>query len=171
MRVLRAQYGADVDAREAYIDTILINAYGGPGLTTVWVDDLELAGVVSPQAMGRLASATRSAAPGAATLGPPQGSSPGTPLATPTGIPSVERSGPVLLVGGKPFFPRIVEHQGEPAARLRALGFNTVWLTSVPSPEFLREASGAGLWIIAPPPPAAQLEAQQRRRRGHRWPL
>ena len=50
VRILRTQLGPGVDGREAYIDRILLNAYGGPGQTNVWIDDLEIAGyVASPQ--------------------------------------------------------------------------------------------------------------------------
>ena len=41
-RVLRAQLGPHVDPREAYIESILLNVYGGQGMTDVWIDDLEV---------------------------------------------------------------------------------------------------------------------------------
>ena len=44
VRVLRLQLGPGVDAREAYVDQVLLNVYGGPGTTNVWIDDLEIAG-------------------------------------------------------------------------------------------------------------------------------
>jgi hypothetical protein len=154
VRVLRAQFGRDVDPREAYIDRILLNVYGGPGVTNVWIDDLEIVAVVSPQAVGQPAPATTPVGPAVAS----------TPLpstwADAAGVPKVERSGPVLLVGGKPFFPRIVEYQGEPPARLKALGFNTAWLHSAPSDELLRDCVAAGMFLIAPPPPADALDAK-----------
>jgi hypothetical protein len=154
VRVMRVQLGRDVDAREAYVDRVLLNVYGGPGLTTVWVDDLEVAGVVSPQATAQAASSeVAQSDPRPSTRDLPAiwvGSS---------GVPSIERSGSLLLVGGKPFFPRIIEYQGESLARLKALGFNAVWLARVPTAEFMRDASAAGLWLVAPPPPADELAA------------
>ncbi len=155
VRVLRTQFGRDVDAREAYVDRILINVYGGPGVTNVWVDDFEIAGAVSPQAAGPAVAAS-------ATLSGPILSTPDISTAWPGGasVPAVDRSGPLLLVGGKPFFPRIIEYQGEPLARLLALGFNAVRMPRTPNVEFMREAAGLGMWVIAPPPPAAELEAR-----------
>src|SRR5205085_7017148 len=46
VRVLRAELGPNVDQREAYIDAVLLNVYGGPGQTTVTIDDLDVAGLV-----------------------------------------------------------------------------------------------------------------------------
>ena len=47
VRVLRSQFGPDVDAREAYADLLVVNAYGGTGVTNLWIDDLELRGQIA----------------------------------------------------------------------------------------------------------------------------
>jgi hypothetical protein len=44
IRVLHMQIGPQVDDREAYVDAVLLNVYGGPGKTNVWIDDLAVAG-------------------------------------------------------------------------------------------------------------------------------
>ena len=44
--------------------------------------------------------------------------------------PGVEFNGTGLLVGGKPFFPRLVEYRGEPLSALKKLGFNGVRLSA-----------------------------------------
>lgn len=44
VHVLRMQFGSQVDDREAYLDAVLLNAYGGPGATNLWIDDLEVVG-------------------------------------------------------------------------------------------------------------------------------
>ena len=155
VRVLRTQFGAQVDAREAYIDMLLINAYGGPGTTNVWVDDLEIGGVVS-HAANLLAGETAGSADGhTAQPAVPMAAWPGG-----QGVPRVELKGRMLLVGGKPFFLRAIEFRGESLARLQSLGFNAVRLPQSPSPAMLSEATGLGLWLIAPPPPARQLESR-----------
>lgn len=46
VRALRAEYGPQVGAQGAYLDGVLLNLYGGPGVTNVWIDDLDLAGYV-----------------------------------------------------------------------------------------------------------------------------
>ena len=48
VRVLRSQFNTIVDEREAYVDLVLLNVYGGPGTTNLWVDDLEVTGIVAP---------------------------------------------------------------------------------------------------------------------------
>lgn len=154
VRVLRAQHGPQVDPREAYVDSILLNVYGGPGATTVWVDDLEVAGVVSPangpSAVVQAAAEEPMLAPAARASHWPGG----------RGTPRVEFKGRLLLVDGKPFFPRSIEYRGEALSRLQALGFNAVRVARTPGPEMLRDAAGLGLWLIAPPPPAEQLDAR-----------
>ena len=50
IRSLHNQLGPNVDGREAYVDAVLLNVYGGPGVTNVWIDDLDIAGYVSVSA-------------------------------------------------------------------------------------------------------------------------
>ncbi len=155
VRVLRTRFGREVDAREAYIDRLLLNVYGGPGVTNVWVDDLEVTGIV-----GAIDLAGDPAAGGGSENGPM--------LAIPQGprargvvgaLPRVDFKNPLLFIDGKPFFLRSIEYQGEPLARLQSLGFNAVRLKQPPTDELLREARATGLWLIAPPPPPRAFEA------------
>ena len=44
---MRLQLGPQVDDREAYLDAVLLNVYGGSGTSNVWIDDLEVAGYVA----------------------------------------------------------------------------------------------------------------------------
>jgi len=146
IRVLRSQFGPDVDAREAYVDLLVVNAYGGAGVTNLWIDDLEMLGQV-PAA--RFASTDRdSSVPGA-------GGSPAAAEAW-SGAPGrgggPQLNGTVLLVAGRPFFPRAVEYNGESFEWLHSLGFNAVRLPAPPTAVQLREAERLGLWLIAPPP-------------------
>ncbi len=158
VRGLRTQFGSQVDPREAYIDLLLLNVYGGPGITNLWVDDLEVTGVVRPEgAQFPVVQAAAESTPDQPT------DQPGRPLAAwpgGQGVPRVEFKGRLLLVGGKPFLPRAIEYRGERLSHLQAIGFNAVRLPHTPSQEILREAMGLGLWLIAPPPPAAQLETR-----------
>ena len=144
VRGLRTKFGPNVDPREAYVDLLLINVYGGPDVTNVWIDDLEITGLVAPRISPVEPASPDPAAPAISNLP--------TTWAGGKGVPKVELGGPLLLVGGKPFFPRVIEYQGEPLALLQGLGFNAVRLAQLPSPVLLREAAALGLWIIAPPP-------------------
>ena len=135
-RMLRLEAGCEVDTREAYIDEILLNIYGGPGVTNVWIDDLDIAGYV---ASGPVRAGT--AAPvGRATA------------VTPNEPSKVRMVGSTLTVNDHAMFPRIVQHQGEPLSLIRSLGFSGIWLPSPPSAEMQDEARRLGLWIVCPPP-------------------
>lgn len=79
-----------------------------------------------------------------AALAPPAATSP--PQRT------VRLVGSVLMVDGRPMFPRMIQHRGEPLAVLKQLGFNTVWLQRLPAPEMLEEAERLRMWLICPPP-------------------
>ncbi|MCC6123698.1 MAG: hypothetical protein IT426_01945 [Pirellulales bacterium] len=152
VRALRLQLGPHIDDREAYLDALLLNVYGGPGVTNVWIDDLDVAGYVSLNAATRgqvVASLPR--------IGGPSGNNPrGAPNFPATAEPpkrfDVKLTGSVLSVDGRPIFPRAIEHQGEPLAALKQLGFNAVWLKRLPTQELLEEADRLGLWLICPPP-------------------
>ena len=136
IRVLRAELGPSVDGREAYVEHILLNAYGGPGTTNLWIDDLDVAGSV----------------PSLVTPVPTVGEWVGSRRTTKTKPRRIELAGSVLTVDGRPMFPRMVLHQGESLALLKRLGFNTIWLRRAASPEILQEAAQLGLWLVSPPP-------------------
>jgi len=155
IHILRMQLGPQVDDREAYLDAVLLNVYGGPGTTNVWIDDLEIAG----HATGENKSGARPADPAAwasrgivrlpSADGKKSSSAPHT----------VKLVGGVLLVDDRPMFPRAIQHSGEPLAVLKNLGFNAVWLRHLPTPELTEEAERLGLWLISPPPrPAGESE-------------
>lgn len=142
-RVLRGQLSLPVDEREAYVDQIILNVCGGRGVTNVWIDDLEVAGVIylpdqkqtpTPAAGGAVNAVTRQAP------------------TTRASVRNMEVQGSVVLVGGRPTLPRIIQYQNEPLATLRQLGFNAVRLSRPPTDELLRDAERVGIWLICPPP-------------------
>jgi hypothetical protein len=165
VRILRSQLAMNVDGREAFVSRVLLNIYGGPGVTNVWTDDLEV--------FGHVPSVTSVAAPGAQSGFPPAArpaafaggdSTRGTTVAgNPPEPPrrEVKLAGSVLKINEYPIFPRCVEYRGEKLAFLKQLGFNTVWLRQTPSPAFLSEARQLDLWLVCPPPelPAADPQA------------
>jgi len=142
---LRRKYGSHVDPQEAYVDRVVINLYSGPGEHDVQIDDLKIDGLVP----------VKKAAVAKHAL---------TPIADPhvmqvAGFTSrekrpslVERDGTVLIIGKRPFFPTIIEHNGEDFAFLKAIGFNTVELRGTATQEQLTEAKGLDMWIVCPPP-------------------
>ncbi len=138
VRVLRLQLGPNVDSRDAYLDQVWLNLYGGPGTTDAAIDDLELAGVVEPPAGAVVPAAAFQPAPDPALAQRPRH--------------DVRLDGSVLLVDGHPFFPRIFPYCGEPLANLAKAGFNAVRLFQPPTAAILAEAEREGLWLISPPP-------------------
>lgn len=186
LRVLRTQFGPHVSAQGAYLDGLILNIYGGPGVTNVWIDDLDVSGYVPVTDVNTVPETL------AATPRPPTFAtsvSPSPPIAsdvmggarpadlllagstqtgqdaaawpgptTASGNRRVELSGSVLLVDNRPFFPRAIQYRGEPLELLRQLGFNTLWLDQVPSAELLAEARRSELWIVCPPPPELRVD-------------
>jgi hypothetical protein len=180
MHVLRMQLGPQIDDRGAYVDAVLLNVYGGPGKTNVWIDDLGVAGHVtagagpapadgSPSgsvplatswAPGNLTAVAATAPlavvrlpstpPGTAVSGAPLVASVPAIDAPPRRIARLVRS--ELRINDRPIFPRVIQHRGESLERLKRMGFNTVWLQRAPAPELLEEADRLGLWLICPPP-------------------
>ena len=141
-RILRSQLAMNVDDHEAYVSRVLLNIYGGPGVTNVWTDDLEVVGHVASGMEER----EKERSPRL-----PLSSSPPLPLSQPAPR-EVKLAGSVLKINEYPIFPRSIEYRGEKLAFLKQLGFNTVWLRQAPSPAFLSEARQLGLWLVCPPP-------------------
>ena len=140
VRVLRAQIGPDVEPREAYVDQVLLNVYGGPGQTAVLIDDLDVVGLVprggdvqTVSAVGPVENQTAAAS-----------SAPTTGTSTNAGgaLRQVSINGSLLLVDGKPMLPRIIQSQGEPLAWLKGQGFNTVRTTTQLRRRYLVKRSG-----------------------------
>lgn len=126
-----------LDEREAYLDHIVINAYGGPGVTEIWTDDLDAGSAASVST-----TKTSGDSPSALATRPLTDSAP----------LRIELRGSMVLADGRPFFARIIEHNGEAFGWLKELGFNTIWLRNPPSSSELIEADHANVWLLCPPP-------------------
>jgi len=103
-----------------------------------------------------------SAPPPVPANGPLAGTSPGGVL------PPADRRDPVsglnrgvLEVAGQPFFPRALDHNGEPFEIIAALGFNAVRLAAPASSDQIDEARRTGLWIICPPPHLPDVDVRR----------
>lgn len=138
--ILRSQFGSDVSAREAHVDMLVLNAYGGEGITELWLDDLEVTGqVVTERSRGEARG--------------------GGGSAEKTGVAEFEAEdqaprlqGGVLAIEGRPQLVRAIDYNGEPFAWLKSLGFNAVRLDTPPTVEQFRAAEQCGIWLIVPPP-------------------
>ncbi len=137
-QLLQAQLKRPINSADAYVDALLLNVYAGPGLTEIWIDDLEI-GPVS--ADPKFQPALRSVEPG------------GIPAKT-TNIPQITGRGQVvefnanqLLVGGRRFLMLGINHTNTPIRTLRQAGFNTVFVDYKTDPALLKQAVDLGLWL------------------------
>lgn len=166
---LKRKYGKHVTGQAAFIDRIVLNLYTQPGKHEVLIDKIKLDGAVSANFI-----ASKSSDLGGSVTSASVGSTikdadpavrpvidfavtPATKLAL--SKPRVEkrpsliqRDGTVLLADKRPFFPLIIEHNGEGFDFLKAIGFNTVELKATASKEQLAEAQSLGMWIVCPAP-------------------
>ena len=138
---LYQQFGTRVDPREAYLDAVVLNAYGGPGVTNLWIDDLDVEGYVPPAVFGNVVNQATRAGDGGGAVASNSLSS----------VPAVRLESGVLFVDDRPFMPRAIDFNGESFEWLKGLGFNTIRLSRPPTNQQLREAEQWDLWFVAPP--------------------
>lgn len=158
-RTLQSQLRVNVDVQEAYVEGVLLNVYGGPGTTNLWIDDLDIGGYVATADRGTARANGLQTAPANPPIGAHgvAGAMPAAvmPAAVPLGTgpaSQVKMEGSILVASGRPLFPRLIQYQGEPLTFLKQLGFNGIWLAQTPTAELVQEADRQGLWIVSPPP-------------------
>jgi len=144
---LRAEYGADISPAAAVITGLAVEIPVGTGRCAASLDDLSVEGLIAAgsTAAGELPRSPLSTMP-----------APATPPAAAAGLVRG-----VLEVAGRPFFPRAIDHNGEPLTALAQLGFNCVRLREPASAELLAEAARAGIWIICPPPTLPEVDLRE----------
>ena len=135
---LRAGVRRDVTVADAYVDQLILNVYGGPGLTRVWTDDLEV---------GPLADAPK---PPVATA-PPGRDGKKAPVRR---AAEVKLENEKLVIGARgpglrsrALFLRAIRYSGVPLKTLRDAGFNTVWLDEATDPATIQQAVNLGFWL------------------------
>lgn len=129
---LRQRYGPKSNFEGAYIDSVVLNAYTGPGRYRVKVDDLSLQGLIAISSLG-------------------------TPVATDWRRRWRWRDGATSdefrwMQSSASRLPVWWQYQGESMPWLYSLGFRGLLLNRVPSSALLSEAQAARLSIISPPP-------------------
>lgn len=139
-QLLRAQYKRDIQTTGAYIDRLVLNVYGGPGLTQVYTDDL----VAGPLDDVRPPTQTVPPAQPAAT---PGGGPPRAVVPHSEDRAEVRLAGNQLLVGGQKFFMRAIRHTGTPLKTLHEAGFNTIFLDESTPPGLVEDAINFGFWL------------------------
>jgi hypothetical protein len=141
---LRERHGPNLDTSGAYVDQLKLDLFDGPGKYKIAIGKVNL--------LGATRFSTNDKQPNLDNFSDAQ---PATWLTHSNGA---RRDGTVLEVDGKPFFARMIQHNGEPFEILREIGFNTVQLRSTATEEQLASAKANDLWIVCPPPPAIGLQ-------------
>jgi hypothetical protein len=137
-QLMQAQLKRAVDFTDAYIDRLVLNVYGGPGLTEVWTDDLEIGPVVDGTP----------SPPGSRVPKAPATSLPAALPRAASRAPVVEMNQDQLQVSGKHFLIRAIRHSDTPLQALRDAGFNTVWMDYTATKAQLEEAVNLGFWLV-----------------------
>ena len=142
---LRAEHGSSGELAGAVATHLVLDLFSAPGHYDLSIDDLRIEGLV-PVATG----ATAATAAGRPAV---------RPAAFSESVRADDDAGPasgltrgVLEVAGAPFFPRSLDHNGEPLETVARLGFNCVRLAAPATADLLEEARRAGVWLICPPP-------------------
>jgi hypothetical protein len=139
-QLMRAELKRDIDFTDAYIDRLVLNVYGGLGVSEVWIDDLEIGPVVESETPGQPNREPDAREP--ISIRDPGAD---TPLARHA---VVEVSQDQLLINGKRFFFRGIRHTDTPLKTLRETGLNTIWFEEEASSERIDEASRLGFWLV-----------------------
>jgi hypothetical protein len=132
------------DFTDAYIDQLVLNVYPGPGVTEVWVDDLEIGPCASVEA------AKPTATPVGRTMSRP----------APAISDSVQFVDGQIKVGDKPFFMKAIRLTDTDPYILANCQFNTVWLPADAKMELVDEVIRQGMKIVPSVPlPASDATA------------
>jgi hypothetical protein len=133
-RVLRSGTDRAVRLDGAYVDRLLVNLYGGPGESEVLLDDLKIEPVPAELA-------------GQALAGVEPQADPGSPSSTPAGGRFL-LAGNVLTKDGQPWLPRAISGTGMDIQALRRAGFDVLEVSAQADPDYLRNASQLGYWLL-----------------------
>ncbi len=155
-RVLRQRFGSHVNADDAYVDMVVVNAYGGAGTSDVWIDDLEIVGHVEAGMSDdthEVQAKTQTATPNDELRG--------DWIRQRESARAVRLHGSIVEVEGRPMMVRMIEHNGEPLGWLQSLGFNAVQLRSPVTRAVSDEAARLGLWLVAPPSAAVGRSGEE----------
>lgn len=143
-QLMRAELNRDADFTDAYVDRVMLNLYSGPGLTEVWIDDLEI-GPVTESSPFQTTSRPL-ATPGKTDSG----------MTRPPSRAAVVEFKDLIYVNGKRFFFRGIRHSDTPLKALRDAGFNTVWFDFNTPGAVMEEAINLGFWIVPTVPVGSQ---------------
>ncbi len=160
---MRSEYGATVDLDDAFVDGVVINAYTGPGKTAIRLDELSVDGLL-PIGEGVSTGNARDGEVATRQRATNQRTTDAMLLRIDAMASQDERDS-VGFVSRPPAFPigritKILQHNGEPLAWVRSLGFDAVLLSRPPDAGILAEAAQARMAVYSPPPDAPEPEIE-----------
>lgn len=128
---LRQRLGSELELDGGYIDSLVVNAYTGPGRYRLQIDDLNLKGLIPLSATGaRLPDDWRQR------------------WRWRQAVPSAEQR--FWASVNRP--PVWIQHTGESYPWLQSLGISGVLLNQLPGPQQLAKIRASDLSVICPPP-------------------
>jgi len=143
LSALRAEHGPGGNLVGASATHLVLDLYTSPGHYDLALDDLHVEAAI--------AAPTVTDVRDGAAVRPVRYDAP-APSSRPAPPPPAALTRGVLEVGGLPFFPRSLDHNGEPFEAIARLGFNCVRLAAPATADLLAEAEQANIWLICPPP-------------------
>ncbi len=147
---VRREHGALSDLKDPYIDGVVINAYSGPGTTSLRIDELRVDGMI-PVGDGIVAGGVVA---GGLDQRPKRNKSSRIAIQSDRSRRDASLAFPLGRV------TRILQHNGEPLAWVRSLGFDAVLIRGPLDASILREAISARMMIYSPPPSAPDPKLQ-----------
>ena len=163
--ILRHENGPNVDIQNAYVDQLILNAYTGPGENQLEIGGLEIIGSVTAESVSlakRLKRGLKQSNHARIDSAEANEKSKIKRVSFESDEPKhpaiVRRNGSVLEIEGKPFFPRLIQHNGESFEFLKSLGFNTIQLRGPATHGQLQSAKQLDMWIVCPAPPSASRQ-------------
>lgn len=158
---LRIKHGTSANLTDPYIDAIAINAYSGPGTTTLRLDEVSVRGMIPVGDHGRVDIVPQvESRHGLSLVGRsrqmdiPADAKRLLQLNRPSSEPLRPETQTTATAFPHDSLIRILEHRGEPLGWIRSLGFDAVLLSHPPTADLLREAIRSQLLVYAPPPVA-----------------
>lgn len=150
---LRRQLGPGANLDASFVDAVVINAYTGPGESTLLVDHVIVDGMLPLHR----SSASAGGSLDAQGASPQNASSRDDSQVVTRSVAATDT--PAWEAPSIPAFPagqvtRILQHRGEPLPWVRTLGFDAILINTPATAAVLSEAGRVGLKVYCPPPTA-----------------
>ena len=145
-RILRVRSGRKVSLEGAYLDRLVVNLYGGPGETEVFLDDLSITPVPAEIAQGDAPEVTTPPVPD--PVPDPEEVEPTRRQDGSRDANGISLDGGRLTRAGHDWFPSILSAPGADLSLVVPFGFDVVEVDPAEKPETLRAAAALGTMLM-----------------------